>query len=299
MIRLDRVSATSAPRAGERAFTLEAVSAVIMPGSTSILGARGDGGPLVLEVCAGRARARAGQVTVLGKRPEIANGRVAYVPLDPVLPEPLTALEVLDVAARLRKVAGAAEPARRLEKMGLGALAKRRVSAMTRPEIRGLALCEALTSRADVVLIEEPYVGTCAEVAASLPVELAACSRDGRTLVVATASTRVATSAGTTLLMLKGQILPVAGVPPREDDACVRVATPSARELTVALAAIEAVSAVSLEGGVVVARGAEIGALLGAVQRAIVAGGYAIESLETELLGVDDARARVIARMAS
>ncbi len=58
-------------------------------------------------------------------------------------------------------------------------------------------------------------------------------------------------------------------------------------------------SAVSLEGGVVVARGAEIGALLGAVQRAIVAGGYAIESLETELLGVDDARARVIARMAS
>lgn len=299
MIRLDRVHATGAPQPGERAPALDAVSCAIMPGTTALLGARADGGPLLLEVCAGVARPRSGQATVLGQAVDAVRRRIAHVPLAPALPEPMTAREVLALAARVRGVAGVAEPDKRLERLGILALGPKRVSAMTPAEIRGLALCEALTSRADVVLIEEPYVGTSPEVAAALPKELAGCGRDGRTLVIATASTKVATEAGHTLLMSKGQLLPVAGVPPRPGDACVRITTADARELVTALLAIEDVHSVALEGRVVIARGSEAKTLLRAVQSVVARGGFAIDALETELASLDEARAAVIARMAS
>lgn len=103
MIVFDGVATRRAPLA------LSSVSLAWDAGMHAVVGAREDGGPLLLALVAGLARPRAGSVLVLGAPPADAAVRrqVALVPLEPSLPGAMRTREVLALAAAI----GANRPA--------------------------------------------------------------------------------------------------------------------------------------------------------------------------------------------
>ena len=200
MIRLTGVSARRRPLA------LAGVTAAWEAGVHSLLGARVDGGPLLLALIAGAARARAGSLQVLDGDPADAavRARVAYVPLDVALPEALRVDEALSLAAALRGEPVRA-PAERLAPLGLEALAPRRVRSLSWAEARGVALAEALTStRVRVILVEEPLVSMDPRACRRIAEELRARGDAGCAVLVDTASPRDAAEVATDHLLLRG-----------------------------------------------------------------------------------------------
>jgi len=165
-------------------------------GAHAVLGAREDGGPLLLATIAGRVLPRSGQVRIFGadsRHPRVRR-QVAYVPLETSLPDALRVDEALSVAAALR-----AEPAQdaggRLAVLGLEALARRPVRSLLASEARAVALAEALTStQVRVLFIEEPFAVMDARAAGRMAERLRARAEGGAVIVVATASVGDATA---------------------------------------------------------------------------------------------------------
>ena len=186
LVVAERVSARRAPVA------IASASVSWGAGCHAVVGAPGDGGPLLLQVVAGRVAPRTGSVRVLDGRPTEASvrRRVAHVPLEAALPEVFRVDEVLALAEKLRD-----EPAQdasgRLSVLGVEGLARRDVRSLSRGEARAVALAEALTSTVvRVVLVEEPLVEIDPRAAGRVPDALRARARDGCVVVVATASVR-------------------------------------------------------------------------------------------------------------
>ncbi len=182
MIRLSDVSTRRAPFAHGR------LTLAWGPGVSCILGSPEDGGPLLLALIAGRAPCRTGTIRVLEGDPADprVRQRVAYVPLQPWLPDALRVDEALALAATLR-----AEPLRdasaRLAVLGVATLAKREVRSLSRDEARAVSLVEGLTSsRVRMVLVEEPLVAIDPRAAARLPDVLRAKGRAGDGVVFTT-----------------------------------------------------------------------------------------------------------------
>ena len=190
MIALDSVSARTS---GKQPSRIDNVTLTWVSGVLAILGTPADGTTALLEVLAGMVPARGGVVAIEGKAPADARARFAYVPLDPALPDSLHVHEVCDLAAQLR-----GEPvstaASRLAPLGIEKLADRRVRSLSQGEARAVSLALALTSKAPVLLIEEPL----ALLDPAAPAKVIAALRErataGAAVIVTTASVRDATS---------------------------------------------------------------------------------------------------------
>jgi len=162
--------------------------------SHALVGAPSDGVELLLAVLAGSARARSGTVQIAGA-PAGPRRKLAYAPYEPVLPTVMTVAEHLALASRIR-----GEPftpaADRLAVLGVSPLAMRRISSLGLEESRTVALVEALTSRADVLLLAEPLADVDPRAVGRLAGALEARVDAGATVVVTTASREDARALG-------------------------------------------------------------------------------------------------------
>ena len=186
MIALEGVAAKRKPLA------LSSVSVTWEAGTHAVVGARGDGAPLLLALVAGRARPRSGQVRVLGGSPTDAAVRrqIALVPLEPSLPEAMRVREALALAAAIRQDP-ARDPAATLAVLGVESLAERPVGSLSRAEARAVALAEALASpTVRVLLVEEPLLAIDPRAAGRVPEALRKRARDGGAVILATGSMR-------------------------------------------------------------------------------------------------------------
>jgi ABC-type multidrug transport system ATPase subunit len=294
MIELDAVVARVPPVA------LQPLTARLDPGAHALLGGRADGPAIVLAAVAGRIPFHGGRARVLGFAPgdSQVRRRVAYVPLDVALPAPFRVREALAAAAEIR-----GEPPRdaraRLEPFGIAALADRAVQTLSRDEARAVALAEALTSTATVLLVEEPLAAVDPRALAAVADALRARARAGACVVVATGSTRDARMLGDDILTFERGALarrapatdPLVLAGPR--GASVRVLASDPKRLATALAAEDAVRTVAIEAGVLVAEGSDVVSLAAAIARAALREQIALDMLRPDLLRDDELRSAI------
>ncbi|HEX3345265.1 MAG TPA: hypothetical protein VHS09_11865 [Polyangiaceae bacterium] len=263
------------------------------------MGAPSDGGSLLLELIAGRARVRAGSLRVLDGSPGDAavRGALALVLSEPALPEALTVAEVLDLAASVRGEP-ASDPVARLGLLGVEALAPRRIRTLAREEARAVTLAEALTSsRVRVLLLEEPLAGVDPRASSRLPALLRARGRDGGAVLVATASLRDAGDVADDHVFLRGGTLAGTASSIGElaassaDGVRMRVVSSDPQALLAAVAREPSVDAVGRRDDAVVARGRDAKVLAAAVGRAVVASGVDVVEMRVEPPSLEEARA--------
>jgi ABC-2 type transport system ATP-binding protein len=310
MIDVAGLHARAGGTAKRPASRLENVTLTWDKGVLAVLGAPADGTTALLEVLAGVLPVRAGRATVAGVPASEARAQVAYVPLEPVLPDPLRVSEVCELATRLR-----GEPATTaaacLSPLGIESLADRRVQSLSRNEARAVSLALALGSRARVLLVEEPFAGLEPSAAARVLEALRARAAAGACVVVTTASVRDATSLADQLGLLTQGVF--THVPP----AVAHVGTSGAR-LRVVVAATAAtevapfVSALTAEAAIatvetatfagtrvlhaavaVVVSGVDLLALARAVGVAAARTGANVLAIESAVSPLDAVRARV------
>jgi ABC-2 type transport system ATP-binding protein len=293
VITLEGVAARRAP------LTLARLSLSWGPGVHSIVGTPADGGPLVLELIAGKARLRTGRLRVLDATPgdSAVRRELALVLLEPSLPEALSVAEVLALAATLRGEPPR-DPVARLASLGIEALAPRPARTLAREEARAVALAEALTStRVRVLLLEEPLAIVDPRAAARLPELLRARGHDGCVVLLATASLRDAGDVADDHVLLRGGTIAgragslgeLSAFSP--DGVRMRIVASDPQALLAAVAREAAVEAVARRDGAVVARGRDAAALAAAVARAVVASGVDVTEILVEPPSMDDARA--------
>jgi ABC-type nitrate/sulfonate/bicarbonate transport system ATPase subunit len=310
MIALANVFARGRGTRGRPPSLLKGVSLARKDGVLAVVGAPIDGTSLLLAVIAGLVPARSGRVEVSGKAAADARELVAHVPLDAALPDVLRVEEVCDLASAIR-----GEPktpaAERLASLGLEALAKRRVRSLSPGETRAVALAIALTSRAPVLLVEEP-LAQLEPVAPSRVVSLLrARAAAGATVIVTTASVRDATKLADELaVMTQGFLAPL---PPSlahvgSDGARLRIVTSSsgAAALVGALAEDPAIASVETSAfsgdtrangaaSAVLVSGRDLLAVAGAVAAASTRTGIDVEAIESAVAPLDAIRAMLAA----
>jgi ABC-type multidrug transport system ATPase subunit len=201
MIVLEGLHARAGGTAKRPASRLENVTLTWEKGVLAVLGTPADGTTTLLEVLAGIVPVRAGRATVGGAPPDEGRALVAYVPLEPVLPDPLRVSEVCELATRLRGEPATTAEAR-LAPLGIESLAERRVRSLSQAEARAVSLAIALSSKARVLLVEEPLAALAPAACARVLEVLRARATAGACIVVSTASVRDATSFADQLGML-------------------------------------------------------------------------------------------------
>jgi ABC-2 type transport system ATP-binding protein len=301
VIALEGVAARRAPLA------LANVSLTWGAGVHAVIGGNSDGGPLLLALIAGKVRPRTGRVRVLdgdaGDR--AVRPQVAFIPLEPALPDAMRVAEVLTTAAVIRREPEQ-DPAERLSALGVQSLATRRASTLSREEGRAVAIAEAATStRVRVLLIEEPLLALDPRAASRLPDLLRASSREDRAVIIATASVRDAAELANDYVLLRGgaavgqasSVAGLAGLSPH--GAHLRILASEPRALAVALAREEGVEAVALRNLSVTVRGRNALDLARAAGRAIVASGVDVIEMHVELPSLDEIRSTVGPREAT
>jgi ABC-2 type transport system ATP-binding protein len=311
MIVLDGVHARTTAERGRNASQLKNVTLTWEKGVLAVLGTPADGTTALLDVLAGTVPVRAGTATVLGKSPSEARAQVAFVPLDPALPDALRVDEVCDLAGVIR-----GEPrttaASRLSPLGVEKLAGRRVRSLSLGEARAVSLAIALTSRASVLLIEEPLSGLDPAAPALVIAALRARAAAGASVIMTTASVRDATSLADQLGMLTQGVFShlspsLAHVGPGGARLRVVVAAYAATEVAPFVAALAQESAITsietmafaatrvLHAAVAVVVG---GPDLLAAARAVAAAGARtdakIEAIESAVMPLDAIRSRIV-----
>ena len=302
MIETRLMTARSAPVA------LAPLTFKLGAGVHALLGRPEDGVPLLLAVLAGRVRPRAGTVRVLGESLGHGDGgqvraSIAYVPRDPMLPEALRVREMLDLASAIRqeRVVDAAE---RLAVLGVAPLAARRVGSLTLGEARAVAMAEALTSKARVLLLEEPYVVDPRAVG-MLADLLQARAKAGACVVFGTASVRDAADLGDDQLIFDRGVLVQAfsaegaALPERDAAARSRVSRPVRMALKVSdtsrvlaqLSGEPAVLSVESTSASIVITGTDATELAAAVGRAVLAADVDLVWLRAEAPRIDELQA--------
>lgn len=312
MIALAGLHARTGGSAKSQPSRLENVTLNWESGVLAVLGAPADGTTALLEVLAGVLPIRAGTATISGMAPEEARAQVVYVPLAPALPDPLRVSEVCDLAARVRGEPAMAAAAR-LSPLGIESLADRRVSSLSPGEARAVALAIALTSRAAVLLLEEPLIGLDQAAPAKVLEVLRARATAGACVVVTTASVRDATSLADQLgVLTKGVFthLPPALAHVGTSGARLRVvvSAQAATEVAPFVAALTAESAIGtvetatfaatrlLHAAVaVVVSGVDLLAVARAVGGAAARTGTNVLSIESAVSPLDAIRARIAA----
>jgi ABC-2 type transport system ATP-binding protein len=157
---------------------LDGVSLSAEPGTiTALVGANGAGKSTLLGLLSGDITPTAGEVTLLGVRPNAApRARVAFVDQDPALDPEMTGRETLRLFAALYRVRQIAEG------FGLAEILPRPVSTYSGGQKRRLHLACALLHSPDVIFLDEPTAGLDGEGTRLLWEEL---HKRGATVVVA------------------------------------------------------------------------------------------------------------------
>jgi ABC-type multidrug transport system ATPase subunit len=287
-------------RAARTPFSATPLTVRFGPGAHALLGRQEDGVGALLAVLAGRGVVRGGRCEIAGKRLGTVEARraVAYVPREVSLPDALRVEEAFRVADAIRGSATATVAAR-LESMGIAHLARRSVRTLAPEEARAVALAEAITSCAPVLLLEEPLTGMEPQAAAYVRAGLRArAARTDACLVVATASVRDATELADDVLVFDRGVLVRRSGP---SDALtlgvtlgarVRVLCADPRALTAALATEPATRAIEAEAeGAVVASGATLREVAAAIGRAAVRAQVDVQALVPEPAPLEEIRA--------
>ena len=158
-----------------------------------LLGPNGSGKSTLLAACAGVLRPTSGRVETLGFTPHRASaaerGRIGFAPQDVSLDPEMTGRETFELLAALHRMSKA-QAGRELEwlsdVLGLGAVLPRRVSTYSGGMRRRLHLGLSLLPRAELLLLDEPFVGLDAETRALLWSSLVERARAETTVLVAT-----------------------------------------------------------------------------------------------------------------
>jgi ABC-type multidrug transport system ATPase subunit len=271
-------------------------------GLHAIVGARDDGGPLLLAAVAGAARVRRGRIRVLGRPPSDAKVRraIARIPMDPALPAALRVAEFLGVAARIR--GEAPRPAEeRLGALGIEALAERAIRSLSPSEARAVALLEAVTSsRVRVLLVEEPRAIMDPRAAAYVGAALQNKARGGCAVLIATASLRDASDlADDHTMMRSGSVVAqlrslddVVGFSPEGARLRVLLRTVTdARSMVAALAHDTSIEGVAREDAVVLLRGPDAVWLGRAAATAALQAGVDVVEMGLGAPALEEARA--------
>ena len=269
-------------------------------GVHALLGGKDDGVAIVLGLVAGSVALRGGRLLVDGLAAGAARVRpsVAHVALDVALPEALRVDEALAVASSIRGGPSGGAAAR-LDPFGLAPLARRLIRTLSLEEKRAVAIVEALTGGARVVLVEEPLASVDPRAVGAIEQALRERARAGACVVVATASVRDArTLADDVLVFDRGRLvrhapatdpLPLTG----PGGAVVHAVVSDPPRLAAALARDPAVTGVALEPRAVVVRGADAIALARAVAAAARESDVVVESLRPELASRPGLRAAI------
>lgn len=176
-------------RFGDRAV-LDRVDLEVHAGERiAIVGDNGSGKTTLLRIAAGLSRPQTGRVYVLGvdmlRRPEQARHRLGYIPQQVNFPVPLTAGEILDFFARIKRVAD-----NRLDEviaeLGLEAFLDKLPGQLSGGMMQRLALAVTLLAEPQLLLLDEPTVGLDRERTADLHRLLMSASRQGCAILLAT-----------------------------------------------------------------------------------------------------------------
>lgn len=295
MIRLVDVSARAAP------YSLSNLSLEVGSGSRAALGRPADGSSLLLAVLAGWVRPKRGEVLVLGVPPEKARRHIAYVPLDARLPPSLRVAEALEIAARIR--GESAEPAEpRLNVLGIASLSDRWTESLTPSETHTVALAEAVTSKARVLLLEEPLVDLEPQAYASLTSTLRVEREGGACIVIGTSSPRDALDLSDEQWILdRGRLVALTrATDPRvlssSPQSRLRVVARDTRVLLGALASEPHFAKIEMDGEALLLRGTDATAMAESVSRAALGAGVELEVMRLEASTLDELRAAEIRR---
>lgn len=298
MIEATNVHARGKVERGRPAVMLRNVSFVWGSGVLAIMGSPYDGVSTLLELLAGVAAPTAGRVLVEGRPPADVRNRIAYVPLEPSLPESMRVDEISDLAADVRREARIPVE-QRLAVLGIEGLAKRRARTLDVSEVRSVLFAFALTCPAPVLLVEEPLAMLTPPAASRALEALRARAAAGASVVVTTSSVRDATRLGDRLAMLTGGVLgPVhAAMPHFTPDAVTRlvvVVAPEARTSPLVAALSEDPNVLSIESvaRALIVTGRELVALAAAVTRAVATSGVEVEAIEPQVTSLDLLRRR-------
>jgi ABC-type multidrug transport system ATPase subunit len=263
-------------------------------GVHALLGGPEDGVRVVLALFAGRLRAKAGSLRVLGKPIEDARTCIGYVPLDVALPDAFRVDEALDCAAAIRGEHAPAA-AERLAALGVQPLAQRPVRTLTLAEARAVAIAEAVTSNADVLLIEEPFVSLDPRATGPLAKRLRARAAEGACVVVSTASPRDAAElADTQIVFDRGIVLRATANEVRTArsvrGARLSIGVTDRSAVLAALAAEGCIRGIESDRAAIVVVGDDVTQLAGAVARAVVASGADLEWMRPEAPSLEELR---------
>jgi ABC-2 type transport system ATP-binding protein len=189
-LRLSRVSKTYA----DGQLALAELSLELARGElVGLLGPNGSGKSTLLRLCAGALEPSAGKVEVLGFTPHraspIERGRVGFADQDVALDPEMTGRESFELLAALSRL-DAEQTQRELaflaDTLGLQPALERRVSSYSGGMRRRLHVGLCLLSRAELLLLDEPFVGLDAETRERVWSSLVARARAGTTILIST-----------------------------------------------------------------------------------------------------------------
>ncbi len=161
MIRVEALSFHD----GDRALLSSLSFSVKAGGIHGILGPKGAGKSLLLNLLAGITKADGGSITIRGQElwseGTVKNAKIGYLPQYPTFYKTMTIFEILDFVGETRGV-----PASRryrqikesLELLELDAVQNRLYERLTPSEAKRTALAAALLGNPDVILIDEPFL---------------------------------------------------------------------------------------------------------------------------------------------
>jgi ABC-type Mn2+/Zn2+ transport system ATPase subunit len=217
-IRLDDVAVRY-----DGAHALEGVSLSIQPGErAAVVGPNGAGKTSLMQVIVGTLRPSAGTVEVFGHRPG-GHVCIAYLPqrsrIDWAFP--VTVREVA-MMGRIRRIGLFRWPSRRdwrivdeaLARVGLSALADRRIADLSGGEQQKVFLAQALAQEAEIVLLDEPFNGLDMPAQQSILGILDELSRDRVTAIIATHDLNLAAERFDRVMLLQQRL--IAFGPPSE-----------------------------------------------------------------------------------
>jgi ABC-2 type transport system ATP-binding protein len=158
-----------------------------------LLGPNGSGKSTLLRLCAGALRPSSGCIRALGFEPARAasadRGRIGFADQDVALDPEMTGIETFELLAalyRLDRTTRQRELALLSSVFGLGAVLRQRVASYSGGTRRRLHIALSLLPQAELLLLDEPFVGLDAESRARLWSSLAERAKTGATVLVAT-----------------------------------------------------------------------------------------------------------------
>lgn len=263
----------------------------VKPGITGLLGPNGAGKTTLIRMAMGLQRPSAGDITVLGEDPWDNAGllrRIGYVPDGDAPWKEMTGLKAVTFGARLSGIEP--EPAKKaaakvLDQVGLSGAADRRVADYSRGMRQRLKFALALVHEPDLLILDEPLIGTDPLTRKDLVALVRRLADDGKSILLSThVLPDVEAMTQRIALMAHGRLLAHGEVGEIRDllerfPRTVRVASPSPRETGAALWKLPSVLSVQAEDASVVVRTREPQKFFAELQDAILANGMPFSSV--------------------